>query len=214
MDKNNNLKNHYVKDLKYRDKVIHMNRDINPHISEIFTDDMLIHLHHLKISYKYFSSFVIGPYTSELNIKHYLETVQDEFKYRDWVISLGHHNLCKLNNIDNLQHPKFNYKTKYKIFSNDQLKERQQIQKHNFDISQKGNCYYNSEHYKELKKKQNKRYYQKHKDKILSKYYNYQDVLLFLDSFNLEEQLKKQPTKSILKNKKDIINNPNKNNFS
>jgi len=127
MNNNGKLKDYYVNDLKWRNKIIEMNKDYNEHIFEIFDTDMLLYLHELKISYKYLSRFVIDDNTSEYNIEYIIYNFLNVFHSKDYVLSLSYHKLCKRLGLADIFHPKFQ-KGRPKIYNDDELADRRREQ--------------------------------------------------------------------------------------
>lgn len=185
-----NIKEYYLKDLKHRRSVINMIRNFNEHILVIFNWDMLLHLHELKISYKFLSKFVINENTIPFDVQCYIKSVKQHFRNQEWVLSLGHYKMCKYSGSDNVQHPK--YSMKPKLFDDGTIKERQKYQFKEYIKSDKG---------KKAIQQANRNYYSKNKEKIALQYANkkYDKST----GFNLDEQLNKRPIRSILKQYRD-----------
>lgn len=126
------LKEHFLKDIiSHRAKVIEMDKSINPHIEEIFTWNMILHLHLFKISYKSLSKFIIYnndlkyPFLCENKISSFFDT----FKSKDWILSLIYHKQCKLLNLPNFFHPKYHMNEgRPKQFTDEEIKQRRKEQ--------------------------------------------------------------------------------------
>lgn len=155
MNANGNIKEYYLKDLIHRNKVINMNRDLNVHITEIFDNDMLKHLHQLKISYKSLSKFVIDVNTSEFNIHCYISEVLDIFKSREWVLSLCYHKFMKRLGLANFYHPRYK-QGRTAIYTDDEIIERRYNQMKIANLK-----YSHSDKGKSNSRERSKRYYEK-----------------------------------------------------
>lgn len=124
MNNDANIESYYIDDLKYRPKIINMNKFSNHHILEIFDIEMLKHLHQFKVSYRYLHK----PVIDENNLENYdilvnkISSFLDIFKSKEYVLSLGD----QLNLFDI-----FYYKHQQgrpKIYSNEEIEKRRKTQ--------------------------------------------------------------------------------------
>lgn len=140
LNSNGDIKQDYLRDLKYRSKIINMDKELNQHIFEIFNWDMVLHLHDFKISYKSFSKYIIDENTNQLNIELILSNFINDFKCRDWVLSLGHHKIYKKLGFVNIFHPKYsdNKGRPQKYFNEDDRDKHRKIQLTSYNKSIKG----------------------------------------------------------------------------
>lgn len=158
MDCDGNIEDYYLVDVKlYRKLVISMNKELNPHILEVFEWDTILNLHKFEISYKSLASFIIDEedYFKIAEIK--IRSFFDAFKSKSWILEYQKH--CKLLGVINLFHPKYQQrKGRPKQFADEEYRQRRIRQ-----LKRAQTKYFKSEKGKSKLREASKKYYEKKK---------------------------------------------------